>query len=486
MAATSGMVSKLAIAAEPLDSGPGGIVGTLDPLHDRSGGSGGGEGIEGGFKLKGYGGSSPPATGAAHDAASVAPGWMKPPPPIKVSPHLQQHLANEEGAGIGGAAADADAGDGADGAADAPSEPYVVLSSSHAAPKLRSQFAVPAEAAAPGLDADGEGDGEGDVEPEVVAVQPMQWAKVRQPILGEQARHPAAAVAAPEPEPEPEVEEEKGAAGGGGNEEEEDAAAAQQPAAAAAPQLKQQYAWQQAAEEPEEEAEVTAAAAAPAKWQPPARKAANPLGGSKGSLMAPANPDAEVVRASDVMEEVRARAVVGRWGRERRGRRRPRARARVPPTAHPPPPAHGHPPVPPPRTGRRAPPQVRSPPIRVADLSKHLKEHFEHGVPFGGGLNGMHARDTVSAPGTSTPSAPRVQGCTLTQHDLVNTANVALVGGALSTRARAPRPPAAQDAAAAATGPWPPSSPPTGPPAPPAPAPPHPSIPRCCRRASSG
>jgi hypothetical protein len=74
----------------------------------------------------------------------------------------------------------------------------------------------------------------------------------------------------------------------------------------------------------------------------------------------------------------------------------------------------------------------------VTDLSKQLKEHFEHGAPLGGGLNGMHERDTVSAPGGSmTPSTARAKDGTLLtmrQHDLVNTANVALVRAGAEAR----------------------------------------------------
>jgi hypothetical protein len=310
MAATSGLMSKMAIAAEPLDSGPGGIVGTLDALPERGGGGGGGGGgeggIEGGFKLKGYGGAASPRQPSTNDAASVGPAWLKPPPPIKVAPPQPQQLTEDDEEGADGEG---------EGAADAPNEPYVVLSSSQAAPKLRPPFPAPADAAPALGEGEGDGDGDGEDGPEVVAVQPLQWAKVR-PGAEEQQPEP---MAAEEPEAQLEVEAKA----------EPEPAAAFDAAAFMAAAAAQQHHWQR---EPEEERqhegagedERGLASSASQKWQPPARKAANPLGGAKGSLMSPGNPDAEVVRASDVIEEVGgpvgagagAGGVLGRfWGR---------------------------------------------------------------------------------------------------------------------------------------------------------------------------
>lgn len=118
-----------------------------------------------------------------------------------------------------------------------------------------------------------------------------------------------------------------------------------------------------------------------AGWQPfcPApRPFTNPLGSSKGSLMglvAP-NPKAEVVRATDVIEEVRA------------------------------------------------------PSYRVSDMSKQLRNAFEKGMPFGG--IGVHpdldksGRGAAAMAASAAPAGPtRASG--VKEHDLVNTANVAQV-----------------------------------------------------------
>lgn len=92
----------------------------------------------------------------------------------------------------------------------------------------------------------------------------------------------------------------------------------------------------------------------------------NPLGAPKAAFMSSAggvNPDAELVRASDPLDE------------------------------------------------------VRSSPVRVTDLSKQLKEQFESG---GSATNDAARQGEAQASRSAS-------GAALTQHDLVNTANVALV-----------------------------------------------------------
>jgi hypothetical protein len=71
-------------------------------------------------------------------------------------------------------------------------------------------------------------------------------------------------------------------------------------------------------------------------------------------------------------------------------------------------------------------PQVRSSPVRVTEMAKELTEHFE----AGGGNGGVHGAAAGADRGDGGVSASRAaSGVALTQHDLVNTANVALVGG---------------------------------------------------------
>lgn len=56
-------------------------------------------------------------------------------------------------------------------------------------------------------------------------------------------------------------------------------------------------------------------------------------------------------------------------------------------------------------------------------MSKQLKEHFEHGMPFGG-----KPPEKEPSAGAVTPrTAGKAGAACLKQHDLVNTANVALV-----------------------------------------------------------
>jgi len=160
----------------------------------------------------------------------------------------------------------------------------------------------------------------------------------------------------------------------------------------------------------------------------------NPLGAPKAAFMSSAggvNPDAELVRASDPLDEVRARgwaAWVGGWrgwlawvvgvgvgvgtwistSDSKLGAPSSRCcdlRAITTTLAH----THRH--------HHRTPPQVRSSPVRVTDLSKQLKEQFESG---GSATNDAARQGEAQASRSAS-------GAALTQHDLVNTANVALV-----------------------------------------------------------
>lgn len=122
-----------------------------------------------------------------------------------------------------------------------------------------------------------------------------------------------------------------------------------------------------AAEEQQQKQQQGAAAAGSRS----ATDMANPLGASKGSLLAATaqvNPDAELVRASDPLDEVRAA------------------------------------------------------PVRVTDLSKQLKEQFASASTGG---SGEGARDGTAGGAPRRDSSGNM--ASLTQHDLVNTANVALV-----------------------------------------------------------
>ena len=125
-----------------------------------------------------------------------------------------------------------------------------------------------------------------------------------------------------------------------------------------------------AAEEQQQKQQQGAAAAGSRS----ATDMANPLGASKGSLLAATaqvNPDAELVRASDPLDEVRAA------------------------------------------------------PVRVTDLSKQLKEQFASASTGG---SGEGARDGTAGGAPRRDSSGNM--ASLTQHDLVNTANVALVRAA--------------------------------------------------------
>ncbi|KIZ07269.1 hypothetical protein MNEG_0682 [Monoraphidium neglectum] len=68
--------------------------------------------------------------------------------------------------------------------------------------------------------------------------------------------------------------------------------------------------------------------------------------------------------------------------------------------------------------------EVRSSPVRVTEMAKELTEHFEAGGG-NGGVNGAAAGADRGDGGVSASRA--ASGVALTQHDLVNTANVALV-----------------------------------------------------------
>ncbi|GBF95236.1 hypothetical protein Rsub_07951 [Raphidocelis subcapitata] len=116
---------------------------------------------------------------------------------------------------------------------------------------------------------------------------------------------------------------------------------------------------------------AAAAAAAAAAGSRSATDMANPLGASRGSLLAATaqiNPDAELVRASDPLDEVRAAS------------------------------------------------------LSVTDLSKQLKEQFATASTGG---SGEGARDSTAGGVVRRDSTGNM--ASLTQHDLVNTANVALV-----------------------------------------------------------
>jgi hypothetical protein len=68
--------------------------------------------------------------------------------------------------------------------------------------------------------------------------------------------------------------------------------------------------------------------------------------------------------------------------------------------------------------------EVRSSPVRITDLSKQLKEQFESGGSGGSGGGGAGSDGGKDG----NMSARSASAAALTQHDLVNTANVALVG----------------------------------------------------------
>ncbi|KIZ01524.1 hypothetical protein MNEG_6435 [Monoraphidium neglectum] len=71
---------------------------------------------------------------------------------------------------------------------------------------------------------------------------------------------------------------------------------------------------------------------------------------------------------------------------------------------------------------------VRSSAVKVTEMSKQLKQHFENGMPFGG--KPKEPETSASGGGVTSPRSAAARasgGAFLTQHDLVNTANVAQV-----------------------------------------------------------